>query len=224
MLSEGVGAFGSLVSVGGEVVYDFAAMERSIFVYGGITGSLETILSLGGSIYAGEGVGFRSNETILKDYSGHFGVFSVGVGGGTAIYNRTGIGAGVGLTGFWTPMLLTGGGQIIGVAGYLSGNIGGDLNVVPLLDVAVGGLWYVPVGTQTYYAGDRNEGTITRSRTNKTKLVFDILRGADSPWSSLPPNPLYSAAKLPFRTIAMADALHWAEIHDEIYINSWNVP
>jgi hypothetical protein len=228
---EGIGTFLSIGSFGAEVVYDFAAMERLSFEYNGVIVNPEGVFLGGASLYMGGAYGFRSNVSIADDYSGPFAVGSLGVGIGPLIVNRTGIGAGGGVIGFGTPV--EGEGQIIGMAVYLSGSIGFEIGIAPLIEGAGGRLWYSPMAgvKTTYYAGNKEGGTKTHSRVDRNRLIFDIIRGAGSPWSYLSPgvmmppfNLLYTEAKLGNRIVMIRGALHWAEIHDEIYIESFNTP
>ena len=169
---EGVGGFvGPLLGDyipstwgGVETVYDFAAMERSSFLYTG-PGISDAFLGVGIAQYGGGVAGFRSDRDIIRDYGGPFWVLQ----GGVSVDFFIGFGAGIG--GF----VSTSDTLMRGVTWYVGGSISLS-DWIEWIDVGGAYLDYKPV------EGSRKSYVLSDGSINKVSLLSDIISGNQSPW------------------------------------------
>ena len=153
-----LGATGGL-----EVVYDFAAMQRSGFQFIGVTAS-DGIIGLGASFYVGKAMGFKTDADISDSYRG----VSFSVQGGVSF--DLGIGAAVG-RGFFVSnddIMLWGKTLYVGIG------VSGDL--VEGIDLSGSWASYSPNTVTTKYDANR-DGIVE----NKQQLYEDISLGRGSP-------------------------------------------
>jgi RHS repeat-associated protein len=218
-LAAVVAAFG-----GGEVVYDFAAMQRQSYVYDG--SGIVNMLGFSLSAYFGSLEGMRSYRSIELDYSGDFeGYF---LGGGPRFPNlpKPPIG----------PILTTGklnfagvpDNSVSGEAWYVTTGIGAG---IPYIDPGkILKTSYVPATSITRYApSGPGPRTVTREY-----LIEDIINGTGSPishernrtTSHFPmasdyiKTGLWTFLQLK-RSSGISDAVNYADIFDGIHNDSF---
>jgi RHS repeat-associated protein len=160
---EGIGFTATLASFGGEVVYDYATMERQIFKYDGFGFSFSSV-GVSSFMYNGHVQGLKNSfigsaYNLNDDYSGIS--HNLTVGGS--------LGVNEGKSFFWSdadPL-------IRGEAAYFGGGLGMD--IIPLIDITSFNLDYSPRpdGPFSYVSpnGDVDTGS----------LMNDIRQGKESP-------------------------------------------
>lgn len=200
---------------GGEVVYDFATMQRSVFSYEGLGANNNYNLAFSLSGYYGYVDGFRSNAADsnfdgIAEYSGPF--YSGNIGVPAPKYSFLSAGD----LYFQSPD-----GAISGYGAYASA--GGSINdLLKLMDegqvpTAPGSL----SGTFTEYKELREKRyNYHTGETVKTgEMLTDILTGKDSPtgWQG----SVMVSVVLGTRIGALIRGHIWAYIYDQIHIQSY---
>jgi RHS repeat-associated protein len=177
---EGASGLFAVLSVGAEVVYDFATMESAKFTYHGL--GITTGLGGGFNYYAGMVThGFNSNRSI-GDYSGN----SVSVNAGIQANLLPFVGVSTGVMGFASLPSSLPVPPIGGVAWYVGGSVGVDLPLIFGPDLGGGLVNYVIIESRRkgYWHFDSSGF----KRVDRTSIIHAISSGVDSPWDL--PNPI----------------------------------
>lgn len=183
---------------GYETVHSFARMERQSFLYVG-PGIGDSSIGIGYYEYVGAVFGLRSDLPLQTHYKGASETLSVGVGTDLGVTPPVGISEGVtGFRSYEDPMLR-------GNAVYFG--VSGGVDLLPLLELSHGlYIQYFPLGALFHDDYVKSDGSVDRA-----ELVFDIMRGANSPLQVLPQEAIFAT-----RLAASIEALRYADIYEEL--------
>ena len=186
------------VSLGREMVYDFATMERQPVRYYMLT--VDDSIAVGYSEYAGLSYGFRSTETLEFDYEGGFVLLSADAGTGTAIQP---IQLSTGVLFFATTNWV-----VVGVNWFVSGGLAlPTADVIPIVGLEVGAGWADAIAGASVSYVDVDTGQLALSQ-----LLLDIGSGVNTGWRIAPAGHRASS-----RAAGIASALYWGWIYNEIH-------
>jgi RHS repeat-associated protein len=195
---EGYSWFGTVVWWGGEMVYDFATMERSAFSYlgGGIN---DSVLGGGYALYVGLADGLRSDKSIQEHYKGESGVFTFG--GDLSLMDIgvpvEGISAGLGVIGSTSLS----DNKLKTLSLYIG--VGASAISLPYIDVGFGKVTYTPSGKYRNYGPN-----------NLPTMLIDMINGNDTIY---PAGVQNISALHAMRVYAMYElAPHYMYIYEEM--------
>ena len=195
---EGIGFWVTSWRFGGEVVYDFARMEKGNFGYFGAGGN--DALDLGGGIqfYYGTVMGLPTDVDVISAYRGNDGSVSISGAAQAGLSVDLGVGVGAGVGGFISyndPM-------VRGTYVYDGISLSADFLEVADIDIATSLFYYGRRKTlKSYIKGD---GSVDRS-----SLSLDILTGIYSPTPLL--NPFVA-----MRAYGLAMMYKYANVYEEL--------
>ena len=200
---EGLGFWALIHRAGGEVVYDFATMERVNFTYWG--GGANDSADIGGGVQAYVGLvsGFRTDDNLSSQYRGVSSAAQIGLSGDIGL----GVGGGVGGFVSWSDPMLRGVTTYVGVS--LS------LDLLEVVDVDI-------MSTVFYFANRNSRKPYVNSdgKVNRTSLLFDIMVGNSSPLTlHIKDINISTSALLAPRLFGAAMALHYTDVYEELQKN-----
>jgi len=197
---EGVGLWALIHRGGYEVVYDFARMERMEFTYYGSGANDAVDAGIGGILYSGKVMGFRSDQSINRVYRGLSSSYSLG----PSVDVGFGIGAGKGGFVSWSDIMLR------GKYYYAGASLAADLAEGVDIDVTLWSIYSPMSNNPTVYA--------TNGTVNRPRLITDIATGKGSPWGMR-----YPSLTQPSENIMLASrmygiflAMKYANAYEEI--------
>jgi RHS repeat-associated protein len=197
---EGAGLWALIHRGGYEVVYDFARMERMEFTYYGSGGNDAIDIGIGGMLYSGKVMGFRSDESINRVYRGLSSSYSIG----PSVDVGFGIGAGQGGFVSWSDPMLR------GKYYYAGASLSSDFAEWVDIDVTLWSIYTPMSNAPTRY--------VTNGSVNRPRLMADIATGAGSPWGIRYPSLTQSPENiiLASRTYGIFLAMKYANAYEEI--------
>ncbi len=200
---EGIGLWALIHRGGYEVVYDFARMERMEFIYygSGVNDAIDA--GIGGVVYSGKVMGFRSDKRIDDVYRGLSSSYSIG----PSLDIGFGVGAGKGGFRSWDDM------RLHGRYYYVGASLAADVVEGVDIDVTIWSI-YSPMSNNP----DRYT---TNGAVNYARLISDIATGKGSPWGvrypslTQPSENIMLASRMYGIFLAMKYANAYEEIRNE---------
>lgn len=200
---EGIGLWALIHRGGYEVVYDFARMERMEFNYYGSGANDAVDAGIGGMLYSGKVMGFRSDQSIKKSYRGLSSSYSIG----PSVDIGFGVGAGKGGFVSWDDRMLR------GKYYYVGASLAADFVEGVDIDVTIWSIYSPMTNNPIRYAAN--------GRVDRPRLISDIATGKGSPWGvrypslTQPSENIMLASRMYGIFLAMKYANAYEEIRNE---------